>query len=120
MTVSPFFKVTPPARSPGVEIAISGELVRGSETQVIDTLLPRVKRDSVALNLSAVERIDAAGIAALITLYCTAAEAGQEFSVVSPSQHVLELLQLVGLTGILVEKTDSREEELEAESLTAA
>jgi anti-anti-sigma regulatory factor len=46
--------------------------------------------------------MDAAGIAALITLYCASVEAGNRFSVVDPSAHVLELLHLVGLESILV------------------
>jgi anti-anti-sigma factor len=83
-------------------IALDCELVRGTESQVVDELLPRVKQESVALNLAGVERIDAAGIAALITLYCSAVEAGTDFSVIDPSPHVLELLQLVGLETILI------------------
>jgi anti-anti-sigma regulatory factor len=46
--------------------------------------------------------MDAAGIAALITLYCTSVQAGTEFFVVDPSAHVLELLQIVGLESILI------------------
>jgi len=76
--------------------------VRGTEAQVIRELLPRVKQESIALNLSGVERIDAAGIAALITLYCSSAAAGKDFTIVAPSPHVLELLQIVGLESILV------------------
>ncbi len=78
------------------------ELVRGTDAQFVAELLPRVKRESVALDLSGVDRIDAAGIAALITLYCSAVESGTDFSVVSPSAHVLELLSIVGLESILV------------------
>jgi anti-anti-sigma regulatory factor len=78
------------------------ELVRGSEDLALGQLLPRVKRESVALDLSSVERIDAAGIATLITLYCSAVEAGNEFYVVDPSLRVLEMLRLVGLESILV------------------
>jgi anti-anti-sigma factor len=83
-------------------IAINCELVRGTEEQIVEELMPRVKQESIALDLSKVERIDAAGIAALITLYCTAVEAGKEFYVVSPSARVLDLLRLVGLESILV------------------
>ncbi len=81
---------------------MNGELVRGNETEILEQLLPRIRRGPVTLDLAQVERIDAAGIAALITLYCTSVEAGTEFSVVAPSHHVLELLQLVGLEKILV------------------
>lgn len=109
MTVSPLLHVAPmppiPNRTtqrPIATVALHCELVRGTEDQVLDELIPRVKQESVALDLSGVERIDAAGIAALITLYCTAIEAGTEFYVVSPSVRVLDLLRLVGLESILV------------------
>jgi anti-anti-sigma factor len=102
MTVSPFYNVSPATNSLAAVVAVNCELVRGTEAQVVELLLPRVKQESLALNLAAVERIDAAGIAALITLYCSAVEAGQDFSVINPSAHVLELLCLVGLEPILV------------------
>jgi anti-anti-sigma factor len=108
MTVSPFLNLAPVATpdlnrpSAIAVIAIDCELVRGAEDRIIDKLTPRVKQESVALDLSRVERIDAAGIAALITLYCTAIEAGHEFYVVSPSTRVLDMLRLVGLESILV------------------
>lgn len=102
MTVSPFLNLSSASSPLASVIAVNCELVRGMEAQVIDELLPRVKQESVALNLASVERIDAAGIAALITLYCSAVEAGTEFSVIDPSHHVLELLRLVGLEQILM------------------
>ena len=48
------------------------ELVRGSEAGLIDEMTPMVQCGSVRLDLNRVERIDAAGIAALISLYRTA------------------------------------------------
>jgi anti-anti-sigma factor len=102
-------------------IAIGDELVRGTEVDLLANLLPRVKRESIALDLSAVERIDAAGIAALITLYCTAIEAGTSFSVTSPSPRVLELLSIVGLDPILVAELRAGESETkQVECYTAA
>jgi anti-anti-sigma factor len=102
MTVSPFLNIASASNSPVVVIAVTCELVRGMETRVVDELLPRVKLESVALDLSGVNRIDAAGIAALITLYCTSVEAGTDFFVVDPSVHVLELLRIVGLESLLI------------------
>lgn len=110
MTVSPFLNVAlnsysnenRASQSSIATIALNCELVRGTEEQIVAELMPRVKQESLALDLSKVERIDAAGIAALITLYCTAVEAGREFYVVSPSARVLDLLRLVGLESILV------------------
>jgi anti-anti-sigma factor len=117
MTVSPFMNVAPisipnknrASQSLIATIAVNCELVRGTEEQIVEGLMPRVKQESIALDLSKVERIDAAGIAALITLYCTAVEAGKEFYVVSPSARVLDLLRLVGLESILVPAGDPNE-----------
>jgi anti-anti-sigma factor len=102
MTVPPFSNHALSGNAIAEVIPVNYELVRGSETQALRELLPRVKQESIALNLSGVERIDAAGIATLITLYCSSVEAGRDFSVVAPSPHVLELLQIVGLDAILM------------------
>ncbi len=106
MTVPPFSKyASHSAVAGGVVmsvIPVNCELVRGTEARLMEDLLPRVQQESVALNLSAVERIDAAGIAALIRLYCSSHAAGKDFTVVAPSPHVLDLLRIVGLESILV------------------
>jgi len=109
MTVSPFLNLASASTPLGAVIAVNCELVRGTETKVMAALLPRVKQESVALDLSGVERMDAAGIAALITLYCTSVEAGNAFRIVDPSPHVLELLRIVGLVSILMAEDDRTE-----------
>ena len=106
MTVSPFSNLASAGSSVISVIGIDYELVRGSESQIVSDFSPLLRRESLALDLSRVERMDAAGIAALISLYCTSVEAGTDFSVVTPSAHVLELLRIVGLDSILV--ADSR------------
>jgi anti-anti-sigma factor len=63
-------------------------------------MLPLVERRCVSLDLQTVTRIDAAGLAALIKLYCAAREAGHTFTVSKPSPHVKEILALVGLDRI--------------------
>jgi anti-anti-sigma factor len=78
------------------------ELVRGKELEFVDRIAPIVRRQSVTLDLSHVDRIDAAGIAALISLYGSAHSAGNEFDVVRASPRVAEILTLVGLDRILV------------------
>jgi len=102
MNVTPFSNIASESNHRNCVVAIQSELVRGRESEILRELLPRVKQESVELDLSGVDRIDAAGIASLITLYCTAVEAGKDFSIISPSAHVLDLLRLVGLEGILV------------------
>jgi len=78
------------------------ELVRGEDQRLVDRVTPLVRRQSVALDLSSVERIDAAGIAALISLYRAACEAGHCFTVSHASPRVTEILALVGLDRILL------------------
>ena len=82
------------------------ELVRGTEQGLLERLAPVVQRQSVSLDLTAVERIDAAGLATLITLYCDACKAGHSFTVSRPGRHVREILSLVGLDKILLARED--------------
>jgi anti-anti-sigma factor len=78
------------------------EIVRGNEATLLERFMPMVRRQCVTLNLAAVTRIDAAGLAALITLYCTARESGHDFTIQNPSSHVAEILAVVGLDKLLV------------------
>ena len=78
------------------------ELVRENERGLLERMLPLVERGCVSLDLHTVTRIDAAGIAALISLYRAASEAGHRFTVSNPSPHVAQLLALVRLDSILV------------------
>jgi anti-anti-sigma factor len=78
------------------------ELVRGHEQCLVERLMPLVRQQNVTLDLHNVERIDAAGIAALISLYGTAKRAGNEFTVVNAVPHVAEILKLVGLDHFLL------------------
>ena len=52
------------------------ELVRGRDEDLMRRVAPLVRQHDVALDLRDVERIDAAGIAALISLYGNAQEDG--------------------------------------------
>ena len=80
------------------------ELVWGAEQAVLARCLPLVERQSITLDLGSVERIDAAGIAALITLYATAVQAGQTFGVCGVRPRVAQILHLVGLDAVLMER----------------
>jgi len=77
------------------------ELVRGSEQELLGRLQPLVRRQNVTLDLENIERIDAAGLAALITLYCDACQAGYRFAISNPSPRVREILALVRLDTLL-------------------
>jgi anti-anti-sigma factor len=84
------------------------ELVKGREQEILEGLQPLVQSRSVRLDLSLMERIDAAGLAALVSLYCAASKAGHDFAVISPPSHVARILAIVGLDRILI-STDSVE-----------
>jgi anti-anti-sigma factor len=77
------------------------ELVRGEEQPFLDRILPLVLSSSVAVDLSGVRRIDAAGIGALITLYREARAAGHSFTVCCAAPRVARLLRRVGLDRLL-------------------
>lgn len=101
MTNAAYFE-TAPAISAEVP-----ELVRGSEQSLLERLLPLVRRQSIALDLESVERIDAAGLSALITLYCEACKSGHSFTVSRPGRHVQEIMALVGLDRILMNRPEA-------------
>jgi len=82
------------------------ELVRGNEQQFLARLQPLARRQNLTLDLENIERIDAAGLAALITLYCDACQFGHRFAIANPSPHVQEILDLVGLERILMARTE--------------
>lgn len=78
------------------------ELVRGEEQRLVSQLQPVVRAQSVTLDIRNIERIDAAGIAVLISLYGEAHLSGHEFAIINASPRVVEILELVGLDRILI------------------
>jgi anti-anti-sigma factor len=78
------------------------ELVRGQVADLIERLGPLVKEQSVTLDLTGVERIDAAGIAALVVLYQNARGAGHRFRVTNVPARVEQILAVVGLERFLI------------------
>ena len=99
--LNPINKMSNAAASAGQQPEMI-ELVRGREKELLAWLSPLVRRQSVTLDMGRVRRIDAAGIAALLSLYSSAQQAGHSFSVTRPSRRVAEVLKLVGLERILV------------------
>jgi anti-anti-sigma factor len=89
---------------PATEQAETTELVRGNEQKLLARLSARVRLQNVTLNLERVERIDAAGISALLSLYASARAAGHLFTVINPAPHVAEILSLVGLRRVLLSR----------------
>ena len=78
------------------------ELVRGEEQCLVQRVAPLLREKDVVLDLNQIERIDAAGIAALIALYSTAHTYGHSFSIKCLSPRVSEMLSLVHLSDVLV------------------
>jgi anti-anti-sigma factor len=91
-----------------IESGDSTELVRGHDQWLLQRILPLVHQQSLVLDLSPIERIDAAGIAALITVYATACQEGHNFTICNPSRHVAKILALVGLDRILLSQNAVR------------
>ena len=77
------------------------ELVRGQEQRLLKELEPVVRQHSVTLDMRQIERIDAAGISSLISLYGAAHAAGHDFAIVNAGPRVAEILAIVGLDRIL-------------------
>ncbi|MGO9340344.1 MAG: lipid asymmetry maintenance protein MlaB [Terracidiphilus sp.] len=80
------------------------ELVRGQDQLLLERMTPIAQRHSLTLDFSSIRRIDAAGAAALVSLYCIASKAGHHFMVVNANERVVETLALVGLDALLVSK----------------
>ena len=91
-----------------IEAGDSTELVRGHDQWLLQRIMPLVHQQSIVLDLSPIERIDAAGIAALVTVYATACQEGHTFAVCNPSRQVARILALVGLDRILLSQNAVR------------
>lgn len=92
-----------PAGEPGeVNELVKGQLVRGEDARLLEQVGPLVRETDVTLDLAGVERIDAAGITALIELYQMARGAGHHFSVINVSARVGQILAVVGLDRFLL------------------
>ena len=84
------------------EFAEMRELMREESESLLERLGSLVLDRNVMLDLSGVEKIDAAGISALLALYNRAREAGNRFSLVNVPERVAEILGVVGLERLLV------------------
>ena len=105
MTIANYTPTAEPAIAPhqsAVSIQLT-ELVRGSDRRLLEHLEPLARRQSLNLDLASVERIDAAGISALIALYTAARDAGHRFTVSNATARVAAVLALVGLDRFLLQ-----------------
>jgi len=90
------------------------ELVRGNDDQLVGMMAPLVRKHSVLLDMARVRRIDAAGIAALISVYGYARDAAHTFRICNVTPHVTEILKLVSLDHILITRGEARARHKEA------
>jgi anti-anti-sigma factor len=81
---------------------VKGQLVRGEDARLLEQVGPLVRERSVTLDLAGVDRIDAAGISALVALYQIARERGHRFCVTNVSARVGQILAVVGLDRVLL------------------
>ena len=81
---------------------VCGKLLRGEDAGLVDRVGPLVLESNVTLDLTGVDRIDAAGISMLVTLYSGASQAGHCFNVINASPRVVQILAVVGLDRLLV------------------
>jgi anti-anti-sigma factor len=97
MTTAIFNPAASPNRQPEVL-----ELISGREQAFLAWLAPLVRRQSVTLDMGSVQRIDAAGISALVSLYLSAEKSGHRFTVTNVTPRVAEVLKLFGLERVLI------------------
>jgi anti-anti-sigma factor len=90
------------------ELNAGSELVLGQDRRLLDQLTPLVRRQCVALDLSSLRRIDAAGIAALVQLYRAARDSGNSFSLLNVAPRIQRILAVVGLDRILLSHNEGR------------
>lgn len=76
-------------------------LVRGREQAMLAQLLPLVAANNVVLSLEQVQKIDAAGLGALVLLYGEARKVRRSFRLIKPSRIVKGLIRIVGLELVL-------------------
>lgn len=92
---------------------VPNELTRGNEQFFLERLIPLVRENDLELAMDTVERIDAAGLSALIKLYCEATNSGHRFTISRARRHVREVLFLVGLDRLLLNAEEQAEPCLE-------
>jgi len=96
------------------------KLILGEDAGFIEHVAPLVREYNVILDFARVERIDAAGISALLALYRSANDSGHCFSVTNVSERVAQILAVVGLDRYLVSHNAVRSFEFKTHSQRSA
>jgi len=103
----PTLMITPFEPAERAELA-RGPLVREQVAGLVERLSPLVRESNVTLDLTSVDRIDGAGITALVALFRGARETGHRFSLTNVPERVAQILSAVGLDGILFSRNAVR------------
>jgi anti-anti-sigma factor len=80
------------------------KLIRGEEDRLLVLALPMLEECGLTLDMSKVREMDAAGIGTLVFLWQCAERADKPFALVNPSRRVMQLLALVHLDDILIDR----------------
>ena len=79
----------------------AGRIVAGGSLAALrEAVLCQLDRRSIALDLSGVDRIDAAGLGELVFLHTCTNGLGTELRLVGPSARVAEVLELTNLSSV--------------------
>ena len=83
-----------------ITLAVAGAIDLQSRDDLIDAARDALKSGttSIVLNLAAVDFMDSTGIGALVEISREASDAGVDFAIQEPSERVLRILEITGLT----------------------
>ena len=81
------------------QINCEGRIVHGDGSDLLRRSVLARQEDTVALELSGIQSVDAAGLGTLVYLRDQLALEGRELILLSPPSHLLELFHLTGLDG---------------------
>ena len=79
----------------------AGRLIFGVETETLRTMVQSRTEKNIRIDLSAVEKIDAAGLGLLVELQLWAREEGRTLTLVDPSEDVWRMVILTKLYSAL-------------------
>jgi anti-anti-sigma factor len=86
---------------PGVIIRCSGRLILGVEAETLRCMVTSRPESTVAIDLSEVHCLDAAGLGLLVELQCWTLERSISLKIANPSSEVYRLIVLTGLDRVL-------------------
>ena len=86
---------------PNVTLRCSGRIVLGLEAETLRCMATSRTENCLALDLSGIRALDAAGLGLLVELQCWANHRKKALKIVDPSQCVRKLIALTNLQSVL-------------------